>query len=61
MRGAELQHLKIEINDSPGSLMIESKKMVRTAKLRVSFRTTHTKKVLRAPPPNVLAHLGGFV
>jgi len=26
MTGAELQHLKIEINDSPGSLVIEYKK-----------------------------------
>jgi hypothetical protein len=34
MTGAELQHLKIKINDSPGSLLIEYKKMVRTAELR---------------------------
>lgn len=26
MTGAELQHLKIEINDSPGSLLVEYKK-----------------------------------
>ena len=34
MMGAEFQHLKIEINDSPGSLLIEYRKVVRTAELK---------------------------
>ena len=34
MMGAELQHLKIEINDSPGSLLIENREVVRTAEVK---------------------------
>jgi alpha-galactosidase len=34
MMGAELQHLKIEINDSPGSLLIEYREVVRTAEVK---------------------------
>ena len=36
MMGAELQHLKIEINDSPGSLLIEYRE-VRTAENQASL------------------------
>jgi hypothetical protein len=34
MTGAELQHLKIKINDSPGSLLIEYREVVRTAEVK---------------------------